>query len=214
MRLLLCALLVACGGEAPPPTAPPAPAEPAPTPAAIRSDFRDRAHYNLHMADEAGAQGSRLDARVAVTGALTDGAPVALEDAGERGDYSFSPSFGRTETTARWRHAWTGVVQRTGEASRIELSRVETSCTIQREDAGRAEAPTVCRGAGPRLVLDCVPDDATVEGGAHALRCASEDEPPAETTAFPWLFVEGRCVERSGGLPMTGPMTHILCPEE
>jgi hypothetical protein len=55
---------------------------------------------------------------------------------------------------------------------------------------------------------------ATVEGGARAWRCTSEDAPPAEATALPWVLVEGRCVERSGGLPMTGPMTHILCPEE
>ncbi|MEZ4336901.1 MAG: hypothetical protein R3B82_09760 [Sandaracinaceae bacterium] len=170
--------------------------------------FRSFDHYNLHRAGDRGAQGSGIDARVRLDAPLADGAPVVFEDAGERSEYSYSPRWGVDRTIARWRYVWRGTASAQGSGLRVALTRIDTHCERERTEADRPAPPEACASPGPRLELDCVPDTA---GAVAAMHCTSATPLPEDASPLPWWLAAGQCLSRSGGRPMTGPVTFTPC---
>lgn len=170
--------------------------------------FRSFDHYNLHMAGQRGAQGSGIDARVRLDAPLAAGSPVLLEDAGERNEYSYSPRWGVDRTIARWRYVWRGTARADGADLRVELTLADTRCERERTEADRPAPLEACAAPGPRLELDCVSDTAD---GIPAMRCTSASPLPEDASPLPWWLAPGRCLTRTGGRPMTGPISYTLC---
>jgi len=186
--------------------------------------FRWSVAWNLHMANDAGAE-HRND-RGEVTVELQPEGRVRVSDGGElKGSDLYADHF--SETTTVWKTTWQGTRRTIGAKLRLELVRSDSSCettTTTRWGATtyRPER-TRCKGGRERLVLEC--ERKTIKAGpADDLSGKTQPTPawscdgarittsngPVES-GLPWVLGTERCLEQRGGGPMSGPFRYVRC---
>jgi hypothetical protein len=204
---------------------PPAPEEPATlTVTAPRTFvFRRVESWNLHMADEAGAEGENDASDVTIhidpvgrCRAIDHGTNVESVLSGDRYE----------EKTTDWRTTWSGTWTLAAGTLSLDLTREGAACTVTDKTRIGAQVylptKTPCATPDAHVAVECKArridlSPALSNPGATPTRTAAwicEGRDAASTaieTRFPWVFGE-RCVESTGGSRFSIPVTYAPCP--
>ncbi|MFI5300873.1 MAG: hypothetical protein ACHREM_22555, partial [Polyangiales bacterium] len=181
--------------------------------------------WNLHWAHAAGAEHAN-DAGSVTLDLDGDGHARAVDGGKKVGTVLDGERC--TEKSTSWSATWTGTWRREeGGVLNVDLLRDgSATCALSESDGcGMKPTPptvTVCSPGSEHLLLRCneqtldvapsIDDLATKPTPVPVWTCQSiAARSDAIGTPFPWVFGKERCLERSGGVPRTGPLRYAYC---
>jgi hypothetical protein len=171
---------------------------------------------NLHIANQGGAIHWQADVRFAVD--LHADQQLEARVTGSRGEHNLYADHGArsysTDDETAWTTRWGGRWALSHGALRLDLVRVDDTCTHQRTASDAAPETLPCKAASARARLRCVATALALpapDGGrAHQVAgwsCTLEAGGDLGEAAGPWLLGEDTCVQRSvmGGISACAP---------